>query len=303
MENKKDIFLKKFNPKKYGFESLHPFEDCPLGFSVKKRLHESNENNITLLSVYIPDRVYNDEKVNKKKPIFIRATYGKISDNGVTIRDFENTNPRDPVDTESLNDYFYNIETKEFFKKNKTINPDDIINEIYNKHIKSTKLIRGIMIRFKIFLWRKIISKLLKIISNFFYYLLLVVSGNRYVYEPILGEETINTKVVKSKFDEVDLEMKEVLKEGEKFKFLDYEASRWSIIFYSLLHFSIFIVFYIYDLQPEIITIVIKNNFLTLLYVILSLWILETVIPSILMSLIRFFSTQSANSLYKTIKL
>lgn len=301
MENEKDMFIKQFNLEKNGFNDLNLFEDTPMGFSVKKKLNKHDKNNITLLSIYISDRVYNDGK--DEKQLYIRATYGKISGNGVIIRDFKDIKLTDPIDIGFLNCFFYNTKTRKFYKQNKIIDAEKIINTTYAKHIKSTKPLKGAFIRFKLFLLQKIISRIFENISKLFYIILLIISGNRYVYEPILGDETINNKVIKSKLNNVNLEMKEVLKEGEKFKFLDYEASRWSIIFYSIIHFLLFLFFFTNDLKSELASTITKNNFLTLLYVILSLWALEVVLPWILMLLIRFFSRQSANFLYKRVKL
>lgn len=305
MPTEKELFLKKFNPEKHGFESPQPFDDdYPLGFSVKKKLDNGDIESATLLSIYIPYRTYNNESFGNKKPINIHASYGKISDNGVMMRDTKDAKLTDPIDVEIPNNkYFYDIKTKKFFKKKKEIEAEKIINEAYHKHIETTKPIKGLASRIKLLLWRKIISKIFQCISKFFYYLLLIVSGNRFTYEPILGDETVNDTVVKSELGGINLKMKKVLEKGKKFKLLNYEASRWSIIFYSLLHFSLFLISFYNDFQSELANTIISNNFLTLLYAIITLWLLETIIPSILMSLIRYFSTQSANALYKTIRL
>lgn len=298
-ENK--IFIEKFNPQKFGFFDLKPFVDCYIGFSVKRKLEGRLDDYVTLLSIYIPDRVFSDIEITKK-PLFIYATYGKKIEDGIKTR--ENSKYTDPTDCEFPDEYFYDIETKNLHQNNKIISADELINKVYNKHIKSTKLIRGFWIRAKIRFWRILIKNISKVITKVFYFLLFIISGNRFKYEPIVEIETLNNKVIKSKYEKIkNTEMKEVLKESEKFDFLAYKASRWSIIFYSLLHFIFYIIFFYTNCQPMFLITIFKNNFLTLIYVILSLWTIEAVIPKFLMSLIRLFSTLSFNAKYKSIKL
>ena len=143
-----------------------------------------------------------------------------------------------------------------------------------------------------------------ELITKINYFILLIISGNRFTYKPILEEEILNDTIIKSKFSErKKMKMEEVLEEGKKFDFLAYKASRWSIIFYSLLHLLFYFISTFKDYKPIILTTIFKNNFLTLIYVIFSLWIIEAVLPKILISSIRLFSNCSFYSLHKTIKL
>ena len=204
------------------------------------------------------------------------------------------------MDVEFPKQYFYDIRTNELYEKNKKITADKLINDVYNKHIKSTRPIKGLFIRMKIRFWRILMKSMFDIISKFFHHLLFIISGNRYSYEPVLETETLNDlrfkKTEKPK-------MKEKLKEGKKFNFYGYEASQWSIVFYSLLHFLLYVYFMYSGYKPIFITTIFKNNFLVIIYAILSLWIIETVMQTFLMFLIKYFSRLSADSLYGAIKL
>jgi len=303
-------FIEKFNIyNKYGFFGLVPFIDnnYGIGFSIKKRLNDSDNKNITLLQFSIRKTILNDEKI-KQKPMNIGATYGRDNLDGVTIRDFEKTKLTDPIDIEFPDEYFYNIETGELYKNRKKITADKLINRVYNQHIKSTKPIKGFFLIIKLFLWWKLLYLAFRYLSKVFYFLLFLISGNRYFYEPIFKEEILNNKVIKTEFPGEKItatkeEINEKLKEGKKFNFFGYEASRWSIIFYSVLHLMFYIVFIYFNYKPTIVIVVFKNNFITLIYVIVSLWFMESVLPKIFMCSIRFFSCLSFNSRHKRIKI
>lgn len=299
-ENK--IFIEKFHPEKFGFFDLATFSNLKIGFSIKKRLNnKKDDNNITLLSIYIPDRTLTTR--DDKKLLSIRTTYGeKAEGGGVVIR--EKAKLMEPVDAEFPDEYYYDIKDKEFFKRNKKILADCIINEIYNTHIKSTKMFKGLWIRTKIEFYHIIVKSIFALISKIFFGLLFMISGDRYTYEPILESEKLNNKVIKSKYEKIDdRDMKENLRPGEKFDFLGYKASRWSIIFYSILHFIFYIIFFLVNYRPVFLTTVFKNNFLLLVYAVLSLWIIEVAAQKCFKFLIRLFSKLAKNAEYRTIKL
>lgn len=294
MDNEQNkTFIEKFdNFGNYGFHNLTQF-DHDAGFSVKKK---SCNNYVTLLSIYIPNEIFYNAKI-EKKPLNIQAFYGEETREGIRLR----AKPKltEPVDAE-FHEYFYNIRTKELYKNNKKITADQLINEVYNTHTKSTKLIKGFYLRMKIMFWRILIKSIFEFISKFCHFVLFIISGNRYSYEPICKEEILNGKIIKSQ--EVK-EVKEDLKESKKFPFLGYNTSRWSIIFYSSLHLVFYTIFMYINYKPKFITTILKNNFLTLVYVILSLWLIESLVPKFLMLLIKYFSQLSINCRFKTIKL
>lgn len=297
------IFINKFNLKRYGFYKLTPFVDCNIGFSVLKKLNSNDNDNVTLLKIYIDPEILKTE--DEKKLLSVGVAYGKKSKYGVTLRSFENIKLADPIDIE-CSDYFYNIKTEKLYKNNKEITGDKFINEVYSKHIESTKPIRGLLVRTKIKFWRTLMKSVYEFVFKFFYCILWLISGNRYSYEPFSEEEILNNRVIKSKYEEIkkqEREVKEELKESKKFDFFGYNASTWSIVFYSFLHLLIYTIFMYYDYKPIFITTILKNNFLTLVYVFFSLFIIEVAIPKFLMLLIKYFSKLSFNSKYKKIKL
>ncbi len=310
MENNlKRDFIKKFrNIEKYGFYDFIEFEGDVIGFSVKKKL-KNETNKRTLISVGIIK-----ENEESKRPLYIRASYGEQSNDGIEIRSGEEIKINDPIDLESRNEYFYDITEKKLYKKNKEINPDKFVNEIFKLHIKTTEPLKGFLLRTKIKFWRRFLKTIFKAISEIFHYLLFIISGNSYRYESFLEKEILNNEIIRSKWPEIigekynlrttkeELVSKEKEKKSETINFFNYEASYWSIIFYSILHLGLYVFFVYKNYNPSFLDRFLESNFLIIIYIIPSLWFLESIIPKSLIFLIKHSSRFSDYCLYKTLK-
>lgn len=271
-----------------GFYDFTPYTDGNVGFSVKKDLNAS-DNNTSLLTFYLPPVPPAEDG---KRLMMIDATYGEKRDNGISLRDHNKIKLTSPADLTSRNDYYYDVAGNRLIKKTEEISPIALINEIYDEHIKSTKPFKGLWLRAKILFWRIISKDIFDVFYNISRFLLWLVTGDRYSYEPILQAEILNNEIVNHSMQELvghrrDRGVKEVIKARPKFEFLGYSASYWVIIFYSIFHLLLYALFEYEDWRPAIITVLLKNNFLTLIYVIVSLWFMEVIIPMILKFLIK----------------
>ena len=300
-DSQSNNFIKKFNNGNE-FYNYTSYNDG-VGFSIKKDLNGESDNT-SLLRFYIPDYL---KKSVIKKPIIIDVAYGKkIKEGGIVLR--RKNKISDPIDLISKDEYYYNVEKNKLYKNKKEILPNELINKIYNDHIKPTKFIRGIWLRTKLFFWRIIIKKFFDYLYIFLHYFLYITSGDKYSYVWVIKEEILNNKIINSEIKNMigqkeKEEIKENLEKGKKFNFFGYMASHWTIIFYSIFHLLFYIIFEYKNWYPTIIIMILKNNFLTLIYVISSLWIMEIVIPKILKMLIRTTSRLSWNSRMKSIKI
>ncbi len=299
VEDNQTEFVSKFKDllEKKGFHGFTPFTQG-VGFGVYKKLRDSDIDRVTLFRVGI-----SDDNANGKLPLSAGASYGVMSDYGVRLRNGEEIFINDPVDMESRNDYFYDTKTKTLFKKDRQITPEELIDDIYNLHIKPTKVVRGFLLRIKLRIWRTWLPFIFTSLSNIFHYLLLIISGNRYTFEPFVEEEKINNEIISTKSTLHKVKEKESLQESKKFHFFDYEASRWSIVFYSLVHLALYSYFFYINYKPAYITTILENNFLIIIYVVCSLWMLESIIPLIFMFLIKRFSKLAFYSEIKNIEL
>lgn len=294
-----EIFINKFPLEQLGFREITPFEDGSCGFSAKINPIDNKTGYSTLLSVYL----YEDKNnVSEKNTLIVHATYGEVTDDGIKIR--ENPRFNDPVDVDSRDYFFYDKEKEVFYRNNEEVDPKQIIEEIYAKHLKSTRLFAGFWLRSKLFFWRLLARTTFELISKTFALILYLISGDKFSYEPVFETETLNGNIIKSRIDwGKSVEGKGDLKESPKVDFFNYKVKHWPILFYAILHGTVFAICFFKNFKPAIITKIFDNNFLTVLYVILSLWIIETVLSRALIFLIRFFSRSAFFAQTKGIEL
>lgn len=286
-----------------GFYDLTPYINGT-GFGIKRKLNNKDKDNVSLLSFYIPDGEFQSD--GNYKNIDLRVSYGRDTENGVKMRFIEESRLSDPVDLISK-DYYYDINQNKFFDKREEISAHDLLNNVYDSHIKPTRKIKGFWIRTKLFFWRVAIRKIFNYFSSFFISFLYIISGDIYRFEPFSEREILNGKTISSQLPIKHWEKQrkdiEDIKKSEKIKMLGYYGAYWPIIFYSIFHLFLYIIFEYFDFKPKLITNILGNNFLILVYVVSSLWIVEKVMPVILMKLAKISSKISGSSLVKEIKI
>ncbi|KKQ45970.1 MAG: hypothetical protein US63_C0008G0008 [Candidatus Moranbacteria bacterium GW2011_GWC2_37_8] len=293
----KDKFVGKFDLVKFGFNDVTPYTDGSIGVSARKVFNPNKNDHVIQISFYLSD----SELESSKRKVISHATYGKISRDGEGITIRSKNKLTDPVDISNYDDYSFDIVTGELYRKNKKISADELVAEVYSDHMKSTKPLKGLFLRFRMFFWRMFMNWIFEGFSKVFYFLFYLISGDRYSYAPFFETETLNGTIIKSRIE--NIEAKEETKKAKKMKFLSYEADYWPIIFYSVMHAFLYLFFMYKSYKPVVIITVFKNNFLTIVYVILSLWIIEILLPKLFKFLIRFFATVSFRFQYKSIKI
>src|SRR3989339_193238 len=293
-QNKK--LRSKFNFEKYGFYSVVPFVDTQIGFGCRKKLNPQDIENVSGIGIFIPNQTLNDSST-ERKAFYATATYGKEFGEGIQMRN--NRKPFEPLDLESRDEFFFDINTEKIYKYAKEIDADEMLLEIYNKHIKTTYLLHGCVLRLKLRFWRVLLPWLFIFISKTFHYFLLLISGDRYTYEFFLQEEKLNGQIISSRMDgrvarsrEV-AEIKEEDKEARKIDFFGNKVPQWPIVFYSALHLSIWFIFKYRKISTKQTEDFLSNNFLVVLYVVVSFWFIETVLPFLLKKIIKYSSILS----------
>lgn len=295
----------------YGFYGLTSYIDG-IGFSVKKDLPDDRANT-SLISFYIPE----DSGTDNKKPIIIDATYGPRRGDSVALRSIEEVKVSSPVDLSSRDDYYYDAVNDKLFERDRETSPQEIIDDIYRKHTKSTRPITGLWLRAKIVFWRFFLGGLLARLSKFFQYVLRITTGDRYFYEPIMEKEVLNGKILRHRLKELIgkddpgaglPEVKDVVEKDEesaKFDFfgMGYMVSHWVIVFYCILHLLLYFIFCLFRWKPAVIVTIFKNPFLTVVYVVVSLWVLESRVPGWLKILIKRSAMGSFKVTYKRIRI
>lgn len=229
-------------------------------------------------------------EINNLKKLWVTATYGKKTDSGISIGTSKNIS--DPIDLEANNEFFFDINSDKFFHHKNEIDPKNILIKLKNAHLRPTRLIKGLPLRVKLVLWRRFLPSIVKVLDKILVFLLYCFTGEvvedkdlvkRFVndwYEPI------NKKPRESIFDEADLGRK--IKTPKIWNFLGFTATRWSVVFYSLVHLIVYLIKpTFWQNNSSIVFRIFENNFLTLCYVATSFSIIEFLIPKILRNSIR----------------
>ena len=95
---------------------------------------------------------------------------------------------------------------------------------------------------------------------------------------------------------------KEEDKESKQIDFFGNKVPQWPIVLYSMLHLSFWFLIKYFSIETDQIENFFGNNFLLVLYVIVSFWFVETVLSFLLKKLVKYFSTWSFQVANKTIK-
>ncbi|MFA7315659.1 MAG: hypothetical protein WC059_02550 [Candidatus Paceibacterota bacterium] len=287
--------IKKFELPSGEFSDPIPWEK-DIGFSIFK------DRNDKYASLYkIGFGLGND---NLKK-LWVTATYGKKTDDSISIGTSKNLT--DPVDLDVYGQFFFNIESGKFFHYNKEIEPNNILNKLKKAHLKPTRIIVGLPLRIKLFLWRRFLPTIIKIIDRILSLLLEIFTGE------VVKDKNIVRRFIDQWHEESDKKPTKIdldenifgrnIKTPKEWSFLGFKSTRWSVVFYSILH--IFLYFFnslFWKIDDPIIIKIFESNFLTLCYVAISFSIIEFLIPYILKLSVRKIPKIYQNVAFKRLK-
>ncbi len=295
----------KFDFEKYGFYGVTHYIDAQIGFGCKKKLNPKDTKNVSGIGFYIPNRTYN-ELGSTRKAFYITATYGEELPEGIRMRTQQNFH--EPLDLEFRDEFFYDISTEKLYKGNEETTGNEVLLEVYGKHIRTTRPIRGLYLRTKLRFWRVWFPWPLKMLSNVSHYLLFFISGDKYSYEFLFQEENLNGEIISSKMEgrvgrnKESAKVREVEKESKQIDFFGNKVPQWPIVFYSILHLIFWFLLKYFNVKTDQIENFFSNNFLLVLYVIVSFWFIETVLSFLLKRLVKYFSTWSFQVAHRTEK-
>ena len=295
----------KFDFEKHSFYGVVPYIDTRLGFGCKRKLNSEDTKNVSGIGFYISNKILDDQSL-ARKAFYITATYGEELPEGIRMRTKQNFH--EPLDLEFRDEFFYDISTEKIYKENSEVAPTDVLLEVYGKHIKITRPIRGLVLRTRLRFWRIWFPFIPKLISHISHYFLLLISGDRYTYEFLFQEENLNGQIISSKMEgrvgrnKESAKVKEEEKESKQVEFFGNKVPQWPIVFYSTLHLSFWFLIKHYGFSTQKIEDFFNNNFLLVLYVIVSFWLIGTVLPFLLKKFVKYFSTWSFQLANKSVK-
>lgn len=296
IEEKKAEFIRQFQSleEKYNINILID------AFGISSKIEDQKiPGNASLFTVYIKEDELN--KSNNLKQLYISATYGKVAETGgVYLRD--NQKISSPIDLIS-DDYLYDIYRNKIIFKDKELSARELINNVYNLHILPTRKFRGIGIRFKLYVWRILFVRFFLYSSKIFHYLLYIITGDKYSYDPVFDRTIVNGITVASSVESMIDRTKPQVRDGKKINFLGYDVDLWPIVFYAIFTLIMYLIFESKDIKPIFLVKILNNNFLLALYVVVSLWLIDVIVPLILKRLIKINSKKSFSIKYKRLKI
>ena len=264
-----------------------------IGFSVT----ESDTNNrASMYKIGLSSRD-NGEDAHLKE-LWLSATYGEVTSAGIRLRESRNLN--EPVDLDVYKDFFYDERNDHFYYKDEIIEPKQILVKLRNAHRLPTKPFKGFPIRTKLWFWRIVLPAIINSIDWIFIISLLLVSGEKTEKNIIRRriEERSDARISNTPTQSNSINFQD----SKKINFFGYEAKRWSVIFYCIVHLLGYLIILLFNINHGYFIIIGKSSFLSLCYVVVTFAIVESGIPAILRSLIKSMTKIYTNVAFKTIK-
>lgn len=257
-----------------GFSSPIDIQDIEVGFSVLKIREQ--EGFKSLFRVFIPNEDLT--RNTSLKRVTVTASYGKESEGGIVIASSEFKRGLNwPIELISEGEFYYNPESDSLIYKDEPIKGLDLLKKVDGWHTKPTRFITGFILRTKLGFWREWIS----VFPIIFIWMLYLVSGDKVT-------RNLWERVAERRRSTDQSSQKPEKKESTKLNLFGYMASQWALTVYSLLHLMIFLLVRRWDIHiPEIISEIFSNNFLTVLYVIITLGFIDDLLPKVLKYLIH----------------
>ena len=282
-------FKVQFNLPRDGFEQPIDLTDTKIGFSVYKK--GVKEGFKSLFRVYIKDKDL--EKTENRKQIVVNAVYGREDGHGITISSTDMKRGLSwPIELISYDEYFYDINTKNFFYRNKQISAFSILKRANDLHYKPTKPIVGLFLRIKLYFWREFVTY----IPLIFIWLLYLVSGDRIeknIWTRVVEERTTKTQITK--------DFKE--KDSKKLNIFGYQASQWAVMLYCIAHLAAYLIAKVCKIEWSIVIGIFANSFLIVMYVIPTLGFIDFLVPRIFKYLIKQTTDFAMGASSKKIKI
>ncbi|OHA03859.1 MAG: hypothetical protein A3J58_02380 [Candidatus Sungbacteria bacterium RIFCSPHIGHO2_02_FULL_52_23] len=267
----RQTFTKQFNFPWDGFTDPVNFSDS-IGFFIFKA-DPKKEGFTSLFKIYIKN---NDlDNAAPLKSIIISASYGKSEKGGVVAASTAWKRGKFwPIDLISEGDFFYDVEKNKFYlDRNRAgeISGSRVLQIVDQWHIKPTKKFAGLWLRIKLLWFHMVLTSAFRFLFWLFAWLQYFISGESvHIYA---GEEEWQ-RHAESKVLHVSKE--------KPINIFGYEVQQWIAVLYCMLYLIAYILFYRSSYRPSVLIGIFKNNFLTLAYVIFSLGLANTILPSLL---------------------
>jgi len=296
-----ESFAQAFDLERHGYSPPTFFEKGQFGFSTLKEpdfplkgvVVPDDGRLVTLIHVAIEEEDLASDK--PKKPIycrmqFVRERQGRFMVDEAMLKQIKNR----PIDLISTDEYFYDTAAQIFFRGNTQIEARQFLDELYRIHKKAAMNLRGLRLRTSVRLQNLSVSAL-EGTAKAWAYVHKLIYDEKVEYNPILiafPEKTGTTS-----------QTGEIKKEGKKLPFFGYDANVNLIVAYCVIHLAVYLYLFYFNLFPLILRQIFTNNFLTVLYVIVTLAILETILKKLSQRIVVAFGSWAFNLSVRNFKL
>ncbi len=239
--------------------------------------------------------IYNasDGLKKKEKIIISAACYDKDLDAYTTDQPIYKKKYLHPIDLELSDEFSVDLDHMNIINKSGQIVNNIFLEYAYKKHCLSTKVIRGIIIRYRLWLIKDLKYQALILLSWLFRIILFFVNGSIY-----------KKSTIEIHFDELigTTSVLEKINKDELIDFMSLKINPFTAFTYSLFHLLMAFIYTLLNVHNAIISKIINNTFLTLAYVIVSLTIWDRYIPKSFDKTIKYFAKKAYETQIKRIK-
>lgn len=264
----KENFKTKFDLPRDGFSAPIYLQDTEVGFSVYKERKEPGYK--SLLRVYIRNEDYkNSDEI--LKPVVVTASYGKETQDGITVASSEFTKKlSDPIELISKDEFFYDIKTEQLYYKETAIDGISILKNIDDQHTKTTRPFLGSPLRVKLFFYHIFLAFIVKLSFDILSFIQYLISGGKAHIYGDLSEQSVRIKQSENGSPQIT--------RAEAIDIFGYKVEPWIAALYSIFHLTVYLILYNLETKPDWLSIIFKNDFLTLMYGIISLGLTNAVL-------------------------
>jgi hypothetical protein len=287
----------------YNFTHIADFIDGS-GFSIRKDLEyelikklklEEDKNYVSILCISI-------SKVSSNKtrlPLILTCELVENRDETYVINFEINKKYKQyaPISIYSENDYFYDVKQNKFYFNESEIKPIKILVDIYEKHIKPSKLIKGLLIRSKVRL-RFFISRIIQLFAKFSLFLFNIISWEKYKFS-FITQQIIKTDENSTPENiSCELTSSKPIKYAEIFGIqIEIRTAFW----YAAVNLLIFIIYYLQSyLDIHNLNKIVNNAFLISNYAIFSVVIFKYLLDKVIKTM-KLITEKSWNYYYKSL--
>lgn len=286
-------FFQSFKYNKKIYHTFTKLNDTDYGFSIqrnysekiKRKLKSKKNECVCLIYLWLDEKKLSNNII----PIIVKIVIFRNGKVPASENYFYKINKKiiRPINIISQDGFFYDKKNHLFLNRKKVkISANEILDNLYNQHIKIYSLLKGLPIKIKIFvqililLTLKILIELLNAIFN-------LIKGKK-IIELKRAEfaRNINSKYIQNENDKYEIAQES----KDSIKFFYFKTSKRAVIIFCVINIVLYVLFLCFNYKPAWIQIILKYNLLSICYVIVSIIIIDHLLPNLILKIEELLS-------------